>query len=123
MKFLLKVVLVALLTYLTALFLPWWTAVICAFFVNIIIRSGSLNSFLSGFLGVGLCWMIAAWILFSSNEAALVTRLAPLFKANEGVVLVVYTTVLGAIEGGLGGLCGSYFLKIFGSNQTSKGYY
>lgn len=123
MKFLIKVILIAALTYLAALFLPWWSAVICAFLVNVVIGSGGLNSFLSGFLGVGLCWMIAAWIIFSGNEAGLVMRLAPLLRANEGVVLVVYTSLLGAIEGGLGGLCGSYVIKIFKSGQSSKGYY
>lgn len=123
MKFLLKVLLIAIVTYLAAIFLPWWSAVIVAFFINIIIRSGGLNSFLSGFLGVGLCWMIAAWLIFSGNESGLIVRLAPLFNANEGVVLVVYTSLLGAIEGGLGGLCGSYFIKIFRSGPTSKGYY
>lgn len=123
MKFLLKVLLIAVFTYLAALVLPWWSAVIVAFLINVIIYSGGLNSFLSGFLGVGLCWMIAAWVIFSGNEAGLILRLAPLFNANEGVILVVYSSLLGAVEGGLGGLCASYFRKLFRGKAGSTGYY
>lgn len=123
MKFLLKVVLIAGLSYISALILPWWIVVVCAFLLNTLIGSGALNSFLSGFLGIGLLWMIAAWVIFSGSEGDLVTRLAPQFKANEGVVLVVYTALLGALVGGLGGLSGCYFRRLFTSDKSSTRYY
>jgi len=123
MKFLLKVVLIVGLSYISALILPWWIVVVCAFLLNALIGSGALNSFLSGFLGIGLLWMIAAWIIFSGSEGDLVARLAPQFKANEGVVLVVYTAILGALVGGLGGLSGCYFRRLFIHDNTSAKYY
>ncbi len=123
MKFLLKVILIAGLSFISAFFLPWWIVVVCAFLLNALIGSGPLNSFLSGFLSIGLLWMIAAWIIFSGSEGDLVLRLAPLFRANEGVVLVVYTASLGALVGGLGGLSGCYFRRLFSNDKTSEKYY
>lgn len=123
MVFLIKVILIAALTYVSELFLPWWSAVICAFLVGLALRARGINAFLSGFLGVGLLWMVYAWLIDIETNAILTTKLANLFQLNQPVILIVITAFIGAIVGGMGSLCGNLFRRIFEPDRSDAKYY
>lgn len=122
MKFILKVVLIAGLSYLAELFLPWWSVVICAFLVGLILPTKGFNDFLSGFLGVGLLWLIFAWSIDMDTDSVLTSQVAPLLGVNNALVVVALTGLLGGIAGGFGTLSGSQLRRIFLPDPPRPGY-
>ena len=124
MRFIAQVVLIAAASYLAEMFFPWWTVVLCAFLVNLLIPTKGLNAFLSGFLGVGLLWLIAAWLIDRDTGSILTARVAELLFLSEPFLLVVVTGTLGGIVGGFGALTGSLLRNLRRSEEVPKqGYY
>ncbi|MEM9417231.1 MAG: hypothetical protein AAF963_02665 [Bacteroidota bacterium] len=106
MKFLIQVVLTALLSYLTAQFLPWWSLVICAAAVAMGLDLRPATAFKGGFVAISLLWtLVATWIDVTTN-AILSSKIAPLFGLQRSIFLILLTGLLGGIVGGLGALSG-----------------
>jgi len=101
MKFLKTVVAILLISYLLGFLLPWWAPAVAAFLVALILPQKAGISFLSGFVGVGLYWLLHALISDLQNEHILSLRMAALFGLPGTVSFLVVTTFLGAIIGGL----------------------
>ena len=70
MKFFSSIILSALLAYGFGLFtiLPWWSFAISSFVIALSIHQTPFKSFLSGFLGVFLLWVILATLIDINNE-------------------------------------------------------
>lgn len=122
MKFILKVILIAALAYITELFLPWWAVVLCGFLVGALIPTAGYNSFLSGFLGVGLLWLIFAFALHNQSDGILTTRVAQLFSLGQPALILVVCALIGGLAGGLGALCGSQFYRLFVKEKKKPMY-
>ena len=122
MKILFKIILTAALTYLLQYFFPWWTAVLAAFIIAILIRSTWINDFLSGFLGVGLLWGIMAWMIDMQTNSILTSKIAVLFGLENATYLILVTGVIGGIAGGLGALSGNQIKGLFAKEKTVKKY-
>jgi hypothetical protein len=111
MKFLVNVILIAILSALAAYVLPWWTVAIVAFFVSFMAKYRPSRSFLLGFCGVGLCWLVAALWHDIPNDHILSTRMAKLFHLPSYVLFMAVTVLLGALIGGLSAWAASLFTK------------
>ena len=122
MRFILKVILIAGLSYLAELFLPWWAVVICAFLIGVILPTKGFNDFLGGFLGVGLLWLIFAWMIDADTNSILSQQIATVLKVNSALVLVAVTGLVGGLLGGLGALSGSQLRRIFMEDPPKAGY-
>ncbi len=123
MKFVVKVVLIAGLSYITEQFLPWWSVVLCAFLVNVLIPTKSFNAFISGFLGVGLLWLVFAWMIDSSTDSILTEKIAQLFQLNQSGLVVAATAAIGGLTGGFAALTGSLLRTINQEDEVKPGYY
>ena len=117
MKFILKVILIAALAYLMELFLPWWAVVLSGFLVGALIPTAGYNSFLSGFLGVGMLWLIFAFALHNNSDGLLTTKIAEVFPLGEPVFLLLICALIGGLAGGLGALSGSQFYRLFAKEK------
>jgi len=122
MKFILKVVLIAALSYILELFLPWWSVVISGFLIGALIPTGGFNSFLSGFLGVGLLWLIFAFALHNSSDGILTEKVAQIFQLSQPALLIVISALIGGLAGGLGALTGSQLYRIFAKEKKKSMY-
>lgn len=122
MKFLLKIILIAGLCYMAELFFPWWTVVICAFLIGLIMPTKGFNDFLAGFLGVGLLWLVFAWMIDLNTDGILSEQVAPILSLNNGLVLVAITGLVGGIVGGFACLAGSQLRRIFMPDAPKSGY-
>jgi fucose permease len=122
MKFILKVILIAALSYITGLFLPWWAVVLCGFLVGALIPTAGYNSFLSGFLGVGLLWLIFAFALHNNSDGILTDRIAQLFSLGQPAFMIVISAFIGGLAGGLGALTGSQFYRLFAKEKKKSMY-
>jgi len=113
-----KTILIAIICFFVQQYFPWWSAVAVAFGVNVLISGSNGKAFLSGFLGVGLLWLIMAiWIDFNTNSI-LTERMAQVLQINNKYLLILGTTVIGGLSGGMGALSGSTFRKLFEKKKS-----
>ncbi len=106
MKFLIQVALTALLSYITAQFLPWWSLVICAAIAAMGLDLSKAAAFLGGFVAISLLWMLVATFIEAKTNAILSSKIAPLLGFQSSISLILFTGLLGGIVGGLGALSG-----------------
>jgi hypothetical protein len=109
MKFLITTLLIALLSFCSGLFLPWWGFALIALAVSALIPQRPIVAFLSGFLALFLLWGGLAWFLDAANNSILsgkIARILPL--GGSSVLLILVTALVGALVGGGAALSGSY---------------
>lgn len=112
MKFLVSVLLIALLSFAACLYLPWWSIAIIAFMVTALIHQNNLLSFLSGFLAVFLLWTILAYSISAGNNHILAHRVSSLIiSIDSPFLLTLISGLIGAITAGAAALAGSYVRK------------
>ena len=76
--------------------------------------------FLAGFVGLGLSWLVpAAWLAFENN-GLLAHRMAQLLPLGGSVpMLVLVTTLLIGLAGGLAGLAGRWLREAITFARTT----
>jgi hypothetical protein len=113
LKYILSILVTALLAFVSGLYMPWWGIAVAAFLVSAAIPQKPAFSFLSGFLGVFLLWEVLAWWIDNKNNGILSQKVANLFgMGNSSVLLIVITSILGALVAGFAALAGSYLRRI-----------
>lgn len=123
MRFIFKLILIAGISYILELFLPWWSVVVAAFLVNLWLPTKGLSSFLSGFLGVGLIWLIYAWLIDTDTGSIMSERISNIFGLGNPALMIALTGLAGGLAGGFAGLSGSQLRRIFTKDTPKRGYY
>jgi hypothetical protein len=109
MKFIVSILLTALLSFVSGLYLPWWGIAIAAFIVSVLVPQGRGRAFLAGFVGVFILWGLLAWWIDSKNNSILSQKIAQVLPLGGSVFsLILLTAFIGALIGGFAGLTGSY---------------
>ena len=109
MKFIVSILLTALLSFTAGLYLPWWSIAVCAFIVSVLILQPPLKAFLAGFLGVFLLWLIFSWAIDSANNHILSHKIALIFPlGGASFLLILITALVGGLVSGMAALSGSY---------------
>jgi hypothetical protein len=112
MKFLISIVLTALLSVAACLYLPWWSIAVVAFIVAAAIPQKPFASFLAGFIALFLLWGSLSWYISSNNNNLLAHKVSLLLlQTDSPVVLILITAFIGALVAGLGALSGSFVRK------------
>ncbi|MEL7531687.1 MAG: hypothetical protein AAFN10_10285 [Bacteroidota bacterium] len=127
MRFILRILLIAGLSYWAQLYLPFWIAAVVAFIVGFLLserpqgrsfgRKKKRNSFsfLAGFIALALLWGGLAFYLDLENASVLSSKLSQyLLKAESGPMagpypLVIMTSLIGGLIGGFGAMTGNLF--------------
>ena len=109
MKFLIQTITIALLAFTLELFLPGYCIALAAFAMGYFLRSSA--NFLAGFLGVGLLWLLKAWIMDGASTTELADKVAHIFPLGHKGFLFLLTSVLGGLVGGFASLTGSLLHK------------
>jgi predicted PurR-regulated permease PerM len=109
MKFIISLLLTALLSFAAGLYLPWWSIALCAFIVSLLILQPPLKAFLAGFAGVFLLWVIFSWFVDAANDHILSHKIAQIFPLGGiSFLLILVTALVGGLVGGFAALSGSY---------------
>ena len=109
MKFIISILLIALLSVAVCLYLPWWGIAIVAFVVPIAIPQKPLPAFLAGFIALFLLWGSLSYYISSSNEHLLAQKVSlVILKTDSPMMLVLITALIGALVAGLAALAGSF---------------
>lgn len=101
------ILLIALLSLLAQLVLPWWSVALVTFAFCFGRPMGGGRAFLYSFLGVGLVWLVYALLQHIQSGNILTSRVSEVMKlpANP-VYLLVITPLLGGLVAGFSGLAG-----------------
>jgi hypothetical protein len=109
LKYVLSILVTSLVAFVTGLYMPWWGIAIAAFLISAAIPQKPAFSFLSGFLGVFLLWEVLAWWIDSKNNGILSQKISNIMGlGGSSVLLIVITSLVGAMVAGFGALAGSY---------------
>jgi hypothetical protein len=114
MKFILSIVLVALVTYAIGIYgnLPWWSFVVTNLMIAIAVPIKPIQSFLAGALGVGALWAGLAFGIDMANNHILSSKVAHILPLGGSyIALIIVTAFVGALLGGLASLTGSFVRK------------
>lgn len=114
MKFFSSIILSALLAYVFGLYttFPWWSFAISSFIVSLAIHQSPIKSFLTGFLGVFLLWVILASVIDFNNEHILSSKVAQILPLGGSyIALIILTGVIGGLVSGLASLTACYIRK------------
>ena len=113
MKFLVSILLTALLSFALCLFLPWWVIAIAGFAVAFAIPQKAGLSFFSGFLALFFLWAGLSFWMSAANNHLLAHKISMLFiKIDNPLLLIVVTGIIGGLVGGLGSLTGRLLRQV-----------
>lgn len=108
MKFLVSIILTALLAFIGGLWLPWWSIAIAAFIVSLLVYQSAGKSFIGGFLGLFLLWGVLAWWIDMQNNGILSKKIASVLPLNGNPTMLIFVTALvGALVAGAAAVTGS----------------
>lgn len=104
-------VLLFILGILADVFFPvWWSFVPIAAVTAYFFARSSGYAFWRGFLAIGLAWALLILIRSVPNHNILARRMAAFFYLPNWIVLILLTSSLAGLMGGLSSYCG-YLLK------------
>jgi len=107
MNFLKQTLFIITVCFILQYFLPWWTLVIGAGLGGYLFGTNGWTSFLSGFIGVGLLWLVTAMVVDMQTNSILTEKVAQLFPTKTPALLMVLTAVVGGLTGGFAALTGA----------------
>lgn len=109
MKFLVAILLTAVLAFISGLFLPWWGMAITSLLVAILVHQKAGKAFLAGLLGVFLLWAgLALWIDMKNNGVLSKKIASVLPLGGNAIVLILVTGLVGGLVAGMAAMSGSF---------------
>lgn len=96
-------------------FLPWWIIAPICLVAGYYFSKSNKQAFLSGFLGIFILWLIKILALSLPNEHLLANKISQVFMLPDNqynwILIVLISSVIGGIVGGLSCLTGSSLKK------------
>lgn len=109
MKFIISILLIATLSFVAGMFLPWWVIAIIGFGVAILIKQQAAVSFLAGFTALFLLWGGLSFYISNANNNLFAHKISMLvLQIDNPVYIILVTALIGALVAGLGSLTGSF---------------
>jgi len=106
-KFITTLFLISLISTLLEFICPWWILAVVSGGVCLAVRLNLKQSFLAGFLGIVMSWLIMILFKDISNHHLLSYKMANLFPMGGYYGLfIIFNLLIGGLIGGLSGLCG-----------------
>ena len=112
MNFVRLFLIIAVLGFVFQLVLPWWSLAMVSFVAAFGLAKNAGSAFWSGFLGIGLGWLLLSGIYHIRNAGLLSAKVATLFTLPNAALLPLVTALVGALTGGLAALSGLLFRNL-----------
>ena len=123
MKFLFKVVLIAVVAHFISGMLPWWYIAVAAFVFGFLLPNRNFLDFLSGFLAIGGLWFVKAYLIDMGTDSILTEKISGLLSLNNSFLLIVATALIGGFVGGFSSLTGALFRSLFRRTRVDDNIY
>ena len=102
----------AVLSFATCLYLPWWSIAIVCFVVAALIQQHPGMAFLCGFISLFILWAGLSYWISVNNDHILAHKISVvILKKDDPNLLILLTGLIGAVIGGLASLTGSLLRK------------
>ena len=112
MKFIISIIITALLSFAACLYFPWWSIAIVAFIISVLIPQRPGLSFLTGFTALFLLWAALSFWISNTNHHILAHKVSLIIlKVDNPFLLIFATAFIGAIVAGFAAMSGSYLRK------------
>ena len=113
MKFIITIMLTALLSIAACLFLPWWSIAIVSYLVALTIPQKPAVAFAAGFIALFIAWGLLAWYISSNNNHLLASKVSMIIiKSDSPYQLILITALIGSLVAGFAALSGSFLRKV-----------
>jgi hypothetical protein len=103
-----------ILAYVLSLFLPWWSVMVAAFAIALLVPLKKVAVFFIPFIAILIFWMVYSYVLSSANDFTLARRIAVLLPlGGNPYLLMLVTGVVGGIAAGIAAILGKQLNLIF----------
>lgn len=114
MKFIVSIILTALLSFVACLYLPWWSIAVGSFIIPLIIIQKPYIAFITGFVALFLLWGALAFWISTANDHLLAHKISVLvIKADSPLLLIGLTALIGGVVAAFSALSGSLLRRLF----------
>lgn len=107
MKFIVAVIIIAVLGFAAELFFPWWSMTLVAALVAFAVKLRPGTGFLAGFAAIGLLWLTAGLWIDMANQHLLASRMAQVFHLSGAITFILVAAFAGALTGGFAAWSGA----------------
>ncbi len=112
MKFIVVVLLTALLGYAAPLYFSWWSFAVTSFVIALFVQQKAFVTFAATFLGLFFLWWVMAMMIDNANDHILSQKIATLLSLNGSSGLLIFIAAfIGGLVSGFAGLAGSLARK------------
>lgn len=120
MKFLIHLVLLFGVGYAAQSMLPWWSLVATSLLLGLFFYyQRSFLTFLAGFLGMGLLWLVQLYYLQALDQGGLAKQMGQLFSM-DATQLTWVAAIMSAVLGGLASLTGWLFRDLVNTTVAQE---
>lgn len=123
MIFILRLLLIGILSYLSIHYLPWWSVLVVAGVVSFAIGGKGSHAFFSSLLAVGVLWMVMNYMLYVQDGGFLADKVSQMMQVNNAYLLIVLSGLITGLCAGFGGLSGQALRSIFSGKKRSRSSY
>jgi len=109
---------IAVLSFLFQLFLPWWTMAIASFIPAFFLGKKSSQVITGGFTACGLVWVLMALFVQLSKGNLMTIRIAELFSLPSPWLLFLVSFFIAGVVGGLAAYAGFLLKKNLTNNRV-----
>lgn len=112
MKFIISLILTALLSFAACLYLPWWSIAVVALITAALIPQQPGKAFLAAFLALFLLWGGLSFWISNNNDHRLAHKVSQLIlKMDDPYLLILATALIGALVAGFAAMAGSFLRR------------
>ena len=116
--------LIAVISLILQLFLPWWIIAPVAFGAAAWKASSGSNAFSSAFFAIFLVWIVAGLIHTLPNENILANRVGTMLNLPENsvnwIIVLLLTGIIGGLASGFSALAGFFAKEAIGVKAEIK---
>jgi hypothetical protein len=112
MKFIISLILTALLSFAVCLYFPWWSIAIVSFLVAAVIPQKAVKAFFTAFCALFLLWGCLVFFISNNNDHLLAHKMSlVILKVDNPYLLMLATALIGALVAGFAALSAVYLRK------------
>lgn len=122
MNFIIRILIIGILSYYLPVLFPWWSILVITFFNGLLYSENYFSQFLSGFIGVGTAWIFLLLSIDTSSNSILSSKIIDLLNISSVNYLIIYTSVIGGFVGGIGSILGKSLRDIIFKEKKKRDF-
>ncbi len=91
----------------------WWWIMVVPFGYFLLKGESAKLSFLKGMLSAGCVWIFSSLYFYTSGSQIIASRMAVMMQLPHAYLVILITTLIAAIAGGVAGLSGFFIRNVF----------